>query len=97
MVYFLYIMAIFEFDPTKSDSNFEKHKIDFIQIQALWQDPDLIEFKAKSDTEPRYLLIGKIQGKHWSVVVTYRAEKTRIISARRSRKAEVKLYESGRV
>lgn len=57
MVYFLYIMAIFEFDPTKSDSNFEKHKIDFIQIQALWQDPDLIEFKAKSDTEPRYLFI----------------------------------------
>jgi uncharacterized DUF497 family protein len=32
-------------------------------------------------------------GKHWSVVVTYREQRARIISARRSRKEEVALYE----
>ena len=32
--------------------------------------------------------------KHWSVIITRRSEKIRIISARRSRNDEVKLYES---
>jgi uncharacterized DUF497 family protein len=33
-------------------------------------------------------------GKHWSVVVTYRQTKIRIISVRRSRPEEVEIYES---
>jgi hypothetical protein len=44
--------------------------------------------------EPRYMAIGKIKEKHWSVIITRRSEKIRIISARRSRSDEVKLYES---
>jgi uncharacterized DUF497 family protein len=44
-------------------------------------------------TEPRWLVIGRIDAKHWSVVVTYRQGRARIISARRSRKEEVALYE----
>jgi uncharacterized protein len=39
-------------------------------------------------------VIGRIEGKHWSAVVTYREQQVRIISARRSRKEEVALYES---
>jgi len=39
------------------------------------------------------LLIGKIDGKFWSAVVTYRDGNIRIISVRRSRKEEVELYE----
>jgi hypothetical protein len=35
----------------------------------------------------------RLRGKHWSVVVTYRGQRVRIISARRSRKEEVALYE----
>ncbi|PWN54835.1 hypothetical protein DEH80_15330 [Abyssibacter profundi] len=31
--------------------------------------------------------------KHWSAVVTYRGDKIRIISVRRSRRQEVELYE----
>ena len=84
----------FEFDPQKSDSNLQKHGIDFYAAQALWNDPDLIEIPVQTSDEPRYLLIGKIEGKHWSVVITYRSEKTRIISVRRSRKEEVEIYES---
>jgi uncharacterized protein len=38
-------------------------------------------------------VIGRIGGQHWSVVVTYREGRTRIISARRSRKEKVALYE----
>lgn len=84
----------FEFDPTKSAANLEKHGIDFTQTQQLWQDVTRIEVPARTVDEPRWPVIGRIDGKHWSVVVTYRQGRARIISARRSRKEEVALYES---
>ena len=84
----------FEFDPRKSDSNKQKHGIDFSAAQALWDDPDLIEIPVKTIDEPRYLVIGKRAEKHWSGVITYRGEKIRIISIRRSRKEEVEIYEN---
>jgi len=84
----------FEFDPQKSSGNKAKHGIDFSEAQQLWDDPDLVEIPAKTSDEPRYLVIGKILGRHWSGVITYRGEKIRIISVRRSRKEEVELYES---
>ena len=83
----------FEFDPQKSKRNKEKHGIDFYEAQALWDDPDFIEIPVKTDDELRFLVIGKISGKHWSGVITYRGEKIRIISVRRSRKEEVDIYE----
>ena len=84
----------FEFDADKSRANEKKHGIDFVEAQALWDDPDLIEIPAKVTDEPRFLVIGVISRKHWSGVITYRGEKIRIISVRRSRKEEVEIYES---
>ena len=83
----------FEFDSIKSQANADKHGIDFEAAKALWDDPELLEIEARSLDEPRFLLIGKIGAKHWSAIVTYRGENTRIISVRRSRKEEIKLYE----
>jgi uncharacterized DUF497 family protein len=87
-------MYSFEFDPSKSESNLEKHGIDFVDAQAIWRDSDFIEVQAKSGDEPRSLVLGMIGGKHWSAIITYRSEVIRIISARRSRESEVALYES---
>ena len=84
---------MFEFDEAKSTANKAKHGIDFIDAQVLWDDPDLLEIPARTDDEPRYLMVGKIDQKHWSAVVTYRGDKIRIISVRRSRRQEVELYE----
>lgn len=84
----------FEFDPNKSISNFSKHGIDFDVAQNLWDDPDLLEIPAKTTDEPRYLVVGKIDGKHWSAVITYRDNTIRLISVRRSRPEEIGLYES---
>jgi uncharacterized DUF497 family protein len=84
----------FEFDSKKSQSNKKKHGIDFSQAQALWDDSDLIEIPARTSDEPRFLVIGKISREHWSAVITYRREKIRIISVRRSRKEEIDIYES---
>jgi uncharacterized protein len=83
----------FEFDPAKSASNLEKHGIDFTAVQALWDDPVRAEIPARTGDEPRWLVIGQIAGRHWSAVVTYREQRVRIISARRSRKEETALYE----
>jgi uncharacterized DUF497 family protein len=84
----------FEFDNRKIQINKKKHGIDFIEAQALWNDLDRIEIPAKTIDEERYLIIGKISDKYWSMIITYRNEKVRIISARRSRKEEVDIYES---
>lgn len=84
----------FEYDIKKSKSNKVKHKIDFMEAQKLWEDPDFIEIPVKTSDEPRFLVIGQISGKHWSGIITYRGENIRIISVRRSRKEEVSIYES---
>ena len=87
-------MHVFEFDSKKSESNQTKHGIDFVAAQRLWSDPMLLEIPAKTDDEPRYLVIGLIDGKHWSAVTTYRGAHIRLISVRRARSEEVAMYES---
>ena len=84
----------FEFDAWKSTSNLAKHGIDFEGAKKLWDDPNLLEIPAITEDEPRWLLIGKIAGKHWSAVITYRSDVIRIISVRRSRTEEIAFYES---
>ncbi|MFN3499100.1 MAG: BrnT family toxin [Pannonibacter indicus] len=83
----------FEYDPAKSTSNLSKPGIDFDQAQALWEDPWMLEAPAKTEDEPRFLSIGKIEGKHWAAVWTPRGEAVRIISVRRARKEEIGYYE----
>jgi len=90
-------MIGFEFDPEKSANNERKHGIDFIEAQKLWADPDVLEVPARVTDEARYLVVGRIEGKFWSAVTTYRAGNVRIISVRRSREGEIKGYESKRV
>ena len=68
----------FESDPRKNQSNREKHGIDFLAAQTIWEDHALLEFPAR---------------KHWSAVITLRGPAIRLISVRRSRPDEVQLYE----
>jgi len=84
----------FEFDENKSKVNKDKHGIDFIEAQELWNDPDRFEIPTKYLDEPRYVLIAMINNQHWSAVFTLRNEKIRLISVRRSRKNEEEIYES---
>jgi uncharacterized DUF497 family protein len=83
---------IFEFDKQKSKRNKEKHGIDFIEAQYIWEDPDCVMIPARTSGESRYLLIGKYDNKIWSAIVTLRNQKIRIISVRRSRKNEEEIY-----
>lgn len=84
---------LFEFDEAKSRSNKAKHGIDFVEAQELWLDDMLVELEARSEDEPRFVVIGLIGGKHYSAVITYRDDRIRLISVRHSREKEVALYE----
>jgi uncharacterized DUF497 family protein len=87
-------MVEFEFDEAKSRANRSKHGIDFVEAQALWLDESFVEVPARTEDEPRFLVVGMISDKHWSAVITYRGESVRLISVRRSRVEEVEIYES---
>lgn len=84
----------FEFDPEKSAANQTKHGIDFEDAQALWDDPLLLEAPARTEDEPRFMVVGRMGARHWSAICTRRGERIRIISVRRARREEVERYES---
>jgi uncharacterized DUF497 family protein len=86
--------ARFEFDERKSRINRLKHGIDFIEAQALWLDPKLLRAPARNAPEERFVVVGLLDGKHWSAVATICDDAVRLISVRRSRAKEVEAYES---
>jgi uncharacterized protein len=89
---FISFLMPFEFDPDKSASNLHKHGIDFVAAQVLWEDLHRVETSAWSSNEPRFQVVGTIDGKIWSAFITYRGENIRIISVRRARDEEEEQY-----
>ncbi len=84
----------YEYDKNKSLSNKQKHDIDFEEAKKLWSDNRLLEIKTSFSSEERYVNIGKIGNRFYTVITTYREDNIRIISARRARKKEIEIYES---
>lgn len=82
----------FEFDPKKNRDNLARHGIDFIEAQQIWEGPS-VEFAARQEFENRFAIIGPIADKLYTCIFTIREEHIRIISCRRSRDKEIKLYE----
>ena len=82
----------FEYDPEKSESNREKHGIDFNEAQLLWDDERHIIVPARSTTEERYALVGNYQGSLWTCIFTLRETNLRIISVRKARDEEKEGY-----
>lgn len=85
---------MFEYDPNKSMTNFDKHGIDFDEAQNLWEDESKIIFPASLEGEERFLMVARYKGKHWTAVYTLRGDNIRIISVRRSRTKEITCYEN---
>ncbi|WP_457743732.1 BrnT family toxin [Sulfurimonas sp.] len=86
---------IFEYDENKSLINKSKYGIDFEQAKELWNDPYAFEIPSlQSEDEKRFLVLGQINSKNYTAITTYREKNIRIISVRRSRQKEIKLYES---
>jgi len=86
---------IFEFYENKSLINKSKHGIDFNHAKELWNDPYSFEIPSpQGEDEHRFLVLGQINLKSYTAIITYRETNVRIISVRRSREKEKKLYES---
>ena len=86
-------MAEFEFDREKSAANLDKHGIDFVRAQEIWDDPNSIEIGARSVEEIRFAIIGRVGDDLWTAIVTDRNAAIRIISVRRARHDEMELYD----
>jgi uncharacterized DUF497 family protein len=75
----------FEYDETKSSVNKSKHGIDFEEAQKLWEDPYSFELSSpQSEDEERFLILGQIDSKNYTAIITYRDTNIRIISVRKS-------------
>lgn len=83
----------FDWDPAKSVHNEAKHGIAFASVTRLWAGP-VLTLPSKQPGELRHLAIGLIDGRHWTVVYAPRGDAFRVISARRSRTDEKKLYQT---
>jgi len=87
----------FEYDENKSQTNKEKHGIDFVDAQNLWKDEDALIITANIvDDEVRYALISIYENKCYTAIFTLRDETYRIISVRRCRKNEERNYDEAK-
>ena len=85
---------MFEWDARKAEANFEKHKIDFLDVIEIFESPHLT-VRSRYEAEPRLVSIGPIGGRLVTVIWTQRNEIRRIISARSARSAERRAYREG--
>ncbi len=83
----------FEWDQEKSRTNKEKHGIDFETAKLLWTDEGRIQIEMTFPDEKRWALIARVAEKVWTAIYTLRNETVRLISVRRARPKEVRLYE----
>ena len=88
----------FEWDPQKAALNLKKPGVSFEDAAAVFGDPlaGTILDPEHSTEEPRFIPIGVTPAQRLLVVVhTDRANRIRIINARRATRAETKKYEEG--
>ncbi len=87
----------FEWDDTKAESNFKKHKVRFSEAVTVWLDDSALEIPDPdhSQNEERWIRLG-VSRKANVLVVVYcekiEGEVVRIISARAANKSEIKRY-----
>lgn len=85
----------YEWDPAKARANLAKHGILFADAVAVLEDERAMTIRDPfSEEEERWVTLGSdFLGRVLVVVYTWRAEKVRLISARRATRSERKQYE----
>jgi hypothetical protein len=78
----------FEWDEAKRLANLEKHGVDFLRAQMLFDGRPVITAQSPRETETRHATTGEIESRFYTVIWTWRGEVVRIISARRARHEE---------
>jgi len=85
-----------QYDPAKAASNFKKHGVSFADAEGVFYDPlTLHRPDPDADAEERSVAVGLgVTGDVLVVIYTIRGEDTRLISARRATRQEIREYES---
>ena len=89
----------FEWDPRKSASNEEKHKVTFEEARSAFADPNglVIDDPDHSEDEDRFILLGLSYALRLLVVChVFRLYAVRIISARKATPREAATYRRNR-
>jgi uncharacterized DUF497 family protein len=88
----------FEWDPHKAEANQLKHGVDFADAAlALEDERALTVVDPGSTSEERFITLGTDPlGRVLVVVYTWRADRVRVISARKATRREQRQYEEGR-
>jgi uncharacterized protein len=83
-----------EFDPLKEVENRRWHGISFTDAEQALRDPNATTIDdPDAQGEQRFISLGMdARGRVLIVVHTVRAERTRLISARKARKGEIEHY-----
>jgi uncharacterized DUF497 family protein len=84
----------FEWDESKRLSNVEKHGVDFVRAQMLFDGRPVITASSQRVGEERYATTGAIEGRLYTAIWTWREGAIRLISARRARNEEEQRYRS---
>jgi hypothetical protein len=84
----------FEWDDLKAAENVRNHGVTFAQAALAFRDPFAVEWIDLREAygEERIILLGMIGDQLLTVVYTERAERIRIISARRATRNEQDYY-----
>jgi len=86
----------FEWDNQKARSNEKKHGVSFLEGSSLFRDPLFVVFDDPdhSQTENRYIIIGH-SSQNRLLIAGYleRAERVRLIWARKTSRRERRIYE----
>jgi uncharacterized protein len=87
----------FEWSQAKSETCLGERGFDFAYAVRVFLDPDrLVEPDTRFDYgEPRYRVLGRIEGRIFVLVYTPRGKRFRVISARKANQKEVWRYEAG--
>jgi uncharacterized DUF497 family protein len=86
----------FEWDPQKAAANLQKHGVSFEDAASVFGDPlaATIPDPLHSTDEARFITMGVTRSQRLLVVIhADRADRIRIISARRATRVETKKYE----
>ena len=70
----------FEYDLEKSLANKLKHGIDFETAKKLWLASNSLKVDLILNRERRFMVIGQLDQRFWSAIITYRYDRIRIIS-----------------
>jgi len=85
----------FQWDPNKAEKNLKKHRVDFADAVAVFEDEMALTIEdPDAEREPRFVTVGRDAfNRVLTVVYTWRGQDIRIISARSATKRERYAYE----